>query len=200
MKTIYIDTFQYDELGPEAQEKARQWYREGWEQDDFWAECCIEDAKECGKIIGIDIDNIYYSGFWSQGDGACFTGSYSFVKGSVKNIREHAPEDTELLRIARELRDLRGRAWLNYSAKIEQGGNCYHKHCTSIEVFTEKRNGDEVETTKEAQSAVEELMWDFMDWIYARLEAEYNYQNSDECVAENIMANAYDFDAEGKRV
>jgi hypothetical protein len=74
--------YQFDELSDEAKEKAREWYRQGNVTTRFWSECTIDDAKEIGKLLGMDIDNIYFSGFWSQGDGACFegkTGKYKLV-------------------------------------------------------------------------------------------------------------------------
>ncbi len=38
-----------------------------------------------------------------------------------------------------------------------------------------------------------------MNWIYRQLEKEYEYQNSDECVDENILCNSYTFTEDGKR-
>ena len=44
---------------------------------------------------------------------------------------------------------------------------------------------------------LEELLRDFMQWIYRQLEAEYEYQTSDEAIAENFTANETEFDADG---
>ena len=83
-----------------------------------------EDAAQCGKILGIDLNTkpvklmgggtrydpcIWFSGFASQGDGACFDGTYAYAKGAVKAIRAHAPEDKELHRIADELQAIQRR-------------------------------------------------------------------------------------------
>lgn len=38
-----------------------------------------------------------------------------------------------------------------------------------------------------------------MDWIYRQLEKEYEYQNSDECIDENLMGNSYTFREDGTR-
>lgn len=45
------------------------------EVDDCWFEYIYEQFKEKCLGLGIDVDTIHFSGFWSQGDGACFTGS-----------------------------------------------------------------------------------------------------------------------------
>ena len=109
-KTVY----KFDELNDSAKENARQWFRESSAGDDDTS-CTYEDAATCGDILGIDLRTrsvklmgggtrlepcIYYSGFSSQGDGACFEGSYAYAKGSTKKIREHAPQEAELHRIA----------------------------------------------------------------------------------------------------
>ena len=59
----------FDELSDEAKERAREWYRQGNCDDSFWSECTIDDAKEIGKYMGMNVDKVYFSGFWSQGDG-----------------------------------------------------------------------------------------------------------------------------------
>ncbi len=37
-----------------------------------WYESVYEHFKEMMSVIGIRVDKVYFSGFWSQGDGACF--------------------------------------------------------------------------------------------------------------------------------
>ena len=52
----------------------------------------------------------------------------------------------------------------------------------------------------EAEDEVQTLLRDFADWIYARLEEEYEYRTSDEQVEESIRANEYEFDEDGDMV
>ena len=44
-----------------------------------------------------------------------------------------------------------------------------------------------------------QIVSDFAGWIYRRLEQEYEYQMSDECVDEGIRVNEYEFDEGGER-
>ena len=46
-----------------------------------WYESTFDDAKAIGALMGMDIDGIYFSGFCSQGDGACFEAGLSYRKG-----------------------------------------------------------------------------------------------------------------------
>jgi hypothetical protein len=50
----------------------------------------------------------------------------------------------------------------------------------------------------EDAKTVRELLRDLMRWIYRTLEAEHDYQLSDENAAETIEANEYEFTASGE--
>ena len=141
--------FQFDELTDSAKRKARDWYREASAGDDFGAECVYEDAAQCAEIMGIDLRTrqaklmnggtrmdpcIYYSGFWSQGDGACFEGSYEYAKGAAKAIRAHAPVDKELHRIADELQELQRANFYRLTATMRHRGRYYHSGCMDVDV------------------------------------------------------------------
>jgi hypothetical protein len=66
-KTVY----RFDELSDEAKEKAREWYREGNLDHDWWDGVYDMWTKALNQIGFSDV-RIYFSGFSSQGDGACF--------------------------------------------------------------------------------------------------------------------------------
>ena len=77
MRDHTITLYKFDELPTEAaKEMARSWMRQCAGEDGFYAECTLDDAKEALKALGYSVENIYYSGFSSQGDGACFTGNH----------------------------------------------------------------------------------------------------------------------------
>ena len=69
----HTDVYKFSELDKSAKETAMQNWREGHLDYEWW-DFVFEDATEIGKLMGIDIDQIYFSGFASQGDGACFEG------------------------------------------------------------------------------------------------------------------------------
>lgn len=69
----------FSELSPKARERAIQSYTECLIEDGWWAEGVIESAKEDGLKRGFDIDDVRWSGFWSQGDGASWTGMVTLL-------------------------------------------------------------------------------------------------------------------------
>ncbi|HFU8959512.1 TPA: antitoxin of toxin-antitoxin stability system, partial [Escherichia coli] len=92
MSSIITTTvYTLDELScPAAREKARDWYRQ-YHADSNWYENVYEDFREVCNIFGISLRQrvfrlsngrfmeepcIWFSGFCSQGDGACFEGRW----------------------------------------------------------------------------------------------------------------------------
>ena len=196
MRVVETNVFQFHELPSDAKQHAISTYwGEHWDY-----ECVFEDAKEIAKLMGIDIDDIYFSGFWSQGDGACFTGTYRYAKGGVKTVMEYAPEDKELHRIANELQAVQKKYFYKLLSTIKHRGRYYHEMCMSIE--TVRADGDMNRydcrgPSDDDEKAINEALRDFARWIYKRLEEQYNYETSEEAVLESCESNGYEFDSRG---
>lgn len=194
MRTVEKDVFEFSELSEQAKEKARAWYREG-ALDYDWYDCIFEDAKTIGELFGLYIDKIYFSGFWSQGDGASFTGSYKYRKGAAAAVKAYAPQDTELHRIAAELQKIQARQFYKLEATISSGRSRYcHENSVDIEVAHADSIYRDIGDTGEALA---DTLRDYMRWIYRQLEKEYDWLNSDEQVDESILANGYEFNEDG---
>lgn len=200
-RIIETEVFKFPELSDAAKEKAREWYRNGaWDYD--WWDSVYADADTIAGLMGITMDRkgkhsptIYFSGFWSQGDGACFEGTYCYKKGSVKAIKDYAPRDEELHRIATGLQDLQRRNFYALSASMKQHGHYNHSGCMTVSVSDDRHTYRWVDAS--AEDELTQYMRDFADWIYGQLEKEYEWLTSDEQVDEAIIANEYEFDAEG---
>lgn len=228
MQIIETKIYTYNELSDKAEEKARDWFRESSAGDEFGADCVFEDAADIADMLGIDIrqtrikrladykgapeykPTIYYSGFSSQGDGACFEGTWRAKDVKLGKVQDHAPTDVELHRIAAEFERL---ALLCPDGRfsVKHRGHYYHKYCTDFEFdnLIPEYDDDTARSTaewaaieakyKSVEDDLKESARDFMEWIYRQLEKEYDYQNSDEVVAENIVANEYEFTVDGVR-
>ena len=198
--------YRIDELSEDAKDKAREWYRQYLFQDEIDWEFVYDYAVRAAEILGIWIDTyfvcsrkrpkIWWSGFWHQGDGACFEGYYYYAKDAPAKIREYAPEDKELHRIADELEKLQSQHDFSLEARVRHTGRYYHSRSTTIEVFYGEPGNYVVEDIAED---VRTILRDFMDWIYDQLKKEYEYQCSDEHVDEVLRANDYTFDEHGNR-
>lgn len=96
MKTIKIPLYTFSELEKEAQEKATEHFRyintgHGWWDADY------EDFANICETMGISVNpkEIYFRGFYSQGDGSCFASKIdtaAFIKSMEKQgWKSYAP-------------------------------------------------------------------------------------------------------------
>jgi len=222
--------YQFDELSDDAKERARQWFREGMADDNFGAECVIRECADALRILGFTLGDrhskqgIYYSGFWSQGDGACFVGSFCAshvdrekvaalladrpVSYECDGAMHESPSNKRLHDCADELLAvLDDRPTL--SASLTHRGYHTHKYCVSIDVDASPDRSDETHTSAEwdelsvKDDAIgdqfAEVCRELMRWIYRELESDYEWQNENEQVDDNIRANEYEFSETGKR-
>ncbi len=194
MQTVEVKIYKFNELSEETQASVIENMYSLNIDGEWWSESVIEDATTIGALMGIEIDKIYFSGFSSQGDGACFEGHYQYKKGSVKAVKDHAPLDIELHRIAAALQAIQKPNFYGLSANIKQSGHYMHAYCTTIDV----NEYDDYAAAADTDEQLCEVLRDFMNWIYRSLEKEYEYQTSEEAIREGIEANEYDFTADGE--
>jgi hypothetical protein len=181
-------------------EKAMEW---GTITEGEWWDSAgtIECAKEMGVMLGIDIDRVYYSGFWSQGDGACFEGTYGYKTGAVKRVKAEFPALTEFHRIAEALQAAQKPYFYKLGARVKHSGRYYHELCTTIEVTHEDEyyEGDWAADHADEEDYIKDTLRDFMRLIYKMLEEDYEYRTSEESVLDMLEANEYTFTEEGTR-
>lgn len=209
---IETAVYRLDELSDEAKEKARAWYRAGAFDHD-WYDCVYEDFERICKILGIRLDTraarlygggtrgkpcIWFSGFSSQGDGACYEGRYSHAKAAPRKIREHAPKDDELHRIADALQAIQRRNFFQLHAVVTHRGRAHHE--LSMAISVERDSPVSQKMTSNAEDTVIEALRDLACWLYRQLEREYEYLTSDAVVDEAIVANEYNFTEDGHRI
>ena len=189
MRVIEKTIYQFDELSDAAKEKAREWFRGGIADDNWWSESVIDHAKHVGALIGFEVDEVYWRGFWSQGDGACWAGSVTYSTGCAAAVARECPQDSEIQRIARAWASLQRRNFYQIRGRVSENDQYMR---TSVDAY--RTDDREVIGEDDANRIVSE----FADWIYRALESEYDYQMSDGSVDETIRANEYEFDEDGK--
>jgi hypothetical protein len=201
-----------NELSEAGRDKARTWYREAAFDDD-WYDCVFDDFETICGILGVQLKTrpvplfggggthakpcIYFTGFSSQGDGACFEAVYAYEKGMPRNIRAHAPQDTELHAIADALQAAQRRNFYQLRAAITHRGRYNHEYCMAILVERDSLTSQGM--TAGAEDAVITALRNLARWLYRQLEREYEYQISNAVVDEAIIANDYTFTETGRR-
>src|SRR5262245_18690549 len=98
-RVIQTTVYTYTELSDKAKAKAREWYRNVSAGDNAFADsltCNGGDFETVAKLCGWTIDPckqrkgalaIYWSGFWSQGDGLHFLGKWQADAVDIRKLK-----------------------------------------------------------------------------------------------------------------
>lgn len=227
MKTIETTVYTFDELSDSAKQKALDADRDR-DVDHNWWDWTYEDfiSQVALKGYAVQAKDIHFTGFWSQGDGACFAGS----------VRKTSEETLALLPC-----DLAAKIKLHHakcrllnidpinlelSAIIEQGDSRY-SHSNTMEIveaeFADRNwsrcnmgpcfcspNWPDVCDEREAllrgvglvslTPLLLEEARDLADELYKSLEQEHEYLTSDEHIAEYLRGEEEAFTEDGERV
>lgn len=209
--------FKYNDLDETAKEKARQHYIEHWIHED-WYDYIYEDFKELGRDRGFEIEDMSFTGFWSQGDGALWVGAVYLPHFIKHYLPESIGRDCWLWLI--EDGCMHDRVGI-----IRTSHHYSHENCMGIESFTVYAHhsddtlrldcilkGAPIDTVWNLIRAdrtcpvhsiddLEELVLDearrFARTMYVELEKGYEAECSDECVSECYDANGVLFNEEG---
>ena len=205
MRKKEYGVYTFDELSKDVQQKAIDRLRDV--NTDFeWYEHILDDCHHRLKLYGFDNARILWSGFSSQGDGACFTGTMD-VDGLQSFI-----EACDLCKKYKNLYNacLRGKIYVDI--EFSHNFNYYHAYSTSFHDRTEMQ--DNTELSGDIGLEYSQLMdyiyaktannntigWyiDECNDIYKALESCYYYLISDEAIRETIEANECEFTKDGR--
>ena len=185
MKQILVDFYELEDVKETAIERNRDINLDDWAYDDvieFWTAKLDE--------IGFCNAKIYFTGFWSQGDGACFDNdTCHFDVEKLLNNLDFSEEEKERIY---NLKD-------NFDISIYcKNNHYYHEKTRCIELedfFIENENDKELLSRFEKQ--LEDLRLKLCCEIYEALEQHYEYLTSDDAVEETLIANEYLFNKDG---
>lgn len=229
MRTIETTIYEFDELSDKAKAKALDKCRD-WSVDHGWWEYLLEDRAEQWVEKGYYVrpPNINVSGFHSQGDGACFKGTFDFSHEQCLALLPCDLADRITLHNTKCRLHGADELALKITGTIVTSGRSSHSGSMSVgdlnvqpEMWHRCNLGpcdcvpswlgicDEFEDVEKyfcddavpyIEEAIKEEARGLADELYSDLRAEYEYRTGDEHVAEMIRANEREFDAEGNLV
>jgi len=186
MEIKKIKLYTFEELSEEAKERALEEAPDLTDWDWYWG--IEEDFKEkMYKMYGCSVDNIYFSGFYSQGDGAGFSGDIYMGDYLKKTRRKHLyPNLSKYLKYYNtHIKIGSGREENEYSMTFEDEG-CFTDSEKQGEEYDELLE-EIVETCREEARN-----------LYRELEEEYDYLTSEENIRDYYMANEVLFYEDGR--
>jgi hypothetical protein len=145
--------------------------------------------KSTGNKVSRKIHNIQFSGFWSQGDGASFTGTVDFI---VWLEYKNDPKYARILKLMKS-----GVIYNVANIKRDRWHNYVHENTTSLytEWYFDKPNIQSL--LEEIETQCFEHHRELNEELYRDLENEYENLTSDEQVIDTLEINEYEFDNEG---
>ena len=151
---------------------------------DQWYEHTIEDF--CDNVcphfgLTVNYKDVEFSGFWSQGDGASFTGQFFLTDVNLTELKATCPTEVELHQLAEDLVDL-AEAHHEIQGKVTRMSSRYSHSNTMIIGDYSSNNGycnEETEAFAAVEDSVLRIFRELADWLYSSLNAEYDFQLAD---------------------
>jgi len=162
-----ITTYNFSELSESVREKLI----ENYELPDWWDECIFDAINEEADEMGIEDFEFRYTGFWSQGDGASFTGTLS-TELLASLLKEEVNEELSFNIAA-------------CTAQIDRKSYPHYVHENMV--YASFDNGDESVTDEDRDAiltALEEWKNELCSKWYQMLERHYEHEMSEERIAE----------------
>jgi hypothetical protein len=186
MKTINktIEVFEFDELSPDVQKKVVEDNRDMHVEYESWHDPILEGWQEKLEKLGFNEPKILYSGFWSQGDGACFE-AWCDIADYIK-LHKLGNKYRKLLNYAYDMGGV---------INIKQSGHYYHEHSMSVHDSVQLGYSDTPDGIEEQiEELVEHLESNIVDYakeIYKDLKKYYEELREDEVIIELLRENDY---------
>ena len=182
MREMNVTVYSFAELSDDAKERALNEFRCSNVAFNWW-EDTFDTIRTAGKLLGLDIDGIYFDAYLY----CIFDASYEYARGAVKAIQAEFPRATDLHDVARKLQDLQKRHFYSLSCNVAS-----QRDTNSYQCF---RFGEDYDCED-----LGDIIDDFAHWARVLLRDEYKYLTSDEAIQEAIEANEYEFTEAGKLV
>lgn len=196
------------EIDPKRKEALLDRYRYTNVDYDQWWDGVYGQFRDDMAEVGIRVDEMQFSGFCSQGDGASFTGyvvhedvflmKHPDLKGDRPMMRKLMDEFDGSLNISIS------RISYQYAHENTVTADVDHDHFWDVVDGTDPLRMAVLEQWDEEldaelvdlQPLVREVIRDHCRDLYRRLEEEYDYLTSDEVVWDTIEANEWHLDEE----
>lgn len=173
--------------------------------DSYWFREVYSDTERSMLELGFEVADCQFSGFWSQGDGASFTGSIVNYELFINNYLGAGPGDYLMIRKAASDGTIDSRL-------SRSGSNYAHSSMVGLDVTAELVLNYEQSTDPmmsqiykawepllkaelaEFETIAQAALRASMDMLYDDLETAYEYLTSDEAIADWIAHNLSDED------
>lgn len=185
MRQETINLYKFEELKEDIKQKVIEKYRDINVEYQEWYDGVFEDWYLKLKKLGYEDTKIYFSGFGSQGDGACF-----IAKVNIEGYLSAHKLKTKFKKLL-ECAD-------NISITITHNWRYYFASSTDVN-FEYFEDDEKVESLlNQLETVIRSERETLGKEIYNNLDEEYYGLISDEAVKQAIQGNDYEFMNDGR--
>lgn len=208
-RVVETTVYEYHELSEDAKEYARQDYRESrFHNDDHWWDHVLEDAQRTAAVLGIEIrDSVFKTHDGGQGKApaiyfdlesrSCtFDGRYKYKPDAVIQIQAECNDEVlHALAVNLTVAQIQAKLTTGTTWHVDIHGNAGLKFSMDVEPDNEDYEG-----VGTGELAFIDPLTRFAVWIRKNLEAERDYQDSDEFIDQELEAQDWEFDEDGRKI
>ena len=195
-KVIEETVYTIDELKDQFPEVYKKVIEKQWDINVMhgWYDFIEADYIEQLEKIGFYDIEIQFSGFWSQGDGACFSGNWYKDRVDLSKVNPEELYSDNIKNLYSSLVDFTN-SYFDGSFCITTSGRYCHENTMSIDGECIDNDHEQIPYAfntilTECKSIARE--------IYRSLEKDYEHLTSEDTILETLQCNEYYFDLSGK--
>jgi hypothetical protein len=201
MRSVTTTVYNVNELPPKVQNQVITRNRvinitEDWERP------ILDDFTAIAEILGVSLspDEPKFTGFYCQGDGASFTGTWMYNADWSRQLEDYDPAEYEPYDIGECLEGIAleyNHVWLH----LDRSPHTRHFHDKTVTITDNECLASGGGVTAIPADTQEQLLYQLrrlMRWYYRRLEAEHDYITSDEAVTKTLLDYKLEFLANGE--
>ena len=201
----------FEQLSEDQQHEVLERFREINVGDEIWWDFIVEEFKEDLRGKGLSCNDVCFSFGYSQSDYASFDAKLidyeAFLSGMELTEKEKRVAafmfENDFVRISYNSRDFRNDVALNFDDTNPHADYVKGRFDVKTWFFNVDENCKQAKAYLFCRELLNKIEWYAEDFgndachkLLKRLEAEYEYQTSDEEVKDTILANEYQFDFE----
>ncbi|MGV4438739.1 hypothetical protein ACQ1PL_04475 [Ornithobacterium rhinotracheale] len=209
MNTITIQIYKYEELDQKVQEKVLDKYRYKKVNNFWWWQDTYFDFVEiCSKMeIDINPSEIFFSGFYSQGDGSSFACNILDIRKFIQAVKDekwkiHAPNqvfDFDTLDMDKRVLELIKNGYIDIYFKTYNKHRYHYMHFDWEYTFRDN-NKEYPHIEHQIEKLLkwtESILNDLNQYLYEELQEEYERLTADEYIIQMFAEENYQFTNKG---
>ncbi len=201
MKAHTIITYDFDELSEEAKQKAINQERNNpnYLSHEWW-DRNFDEFKTLCKNMGVEVDNIYFNGFYTQGGGSKFTASIDplllLLGADCDSYKFKFPKlelNIPIFELDKRVEKLIESGFIIFTMNINNSNGYYLNVGYDWEYYKDEDYDNIKIHLNKLGDFLESVLNILNEHLYNSLQNEHDYLMSDGAIIQSLINNEYEF-------